>query len=172
MISDNTIYNEITTEKLKPIKIITLALNLGIAIFAIVCLVLYLNTEIRSDDTAFLDILLGIIFLFSSLAFGLASYIPNNILKQNLKNENASLLGAFTKYQIIKLALYEAPALFGLVIIVLAITNGAIFSNSYIFAAFAPMIAMFAFSIFTFPTEYRVRSFLKAILEELELSNN
>jgi hypothetical protein len=172
MLAKNQIYQEITTEKLKLIKIITLALNLGILIFAIVCLVLYLTTEIRSDDTAFLDILLGILFLFSSLAYGLASFIPNKVLKQNLNNENASLLSAFTTYQIIKLALYEAPAFFGLVIIVLGITNGAIYSNSYFFSAIAPMIAMFAVSIVTFPTEYSVRSFLKAILEELDLVNN
>jgi hypothetical protein len=172
MINSNQIDKEITTENLKQIKIITIAMNLGIALFLIVCFVLYSSNNIRSDETELIDILIGILFLLTSLVYGLASFLPNKILKQNLSSNNANLLGAFTTYQIIKLALYEASALFGLVIIVLSITNGAIYSNSYIFIATAPAIAMFAVSIFTFPTEYSVKSLLKAALEELKLTNN
>lgn len=172
MITPSLIEKEITTESLKQIKIITIAMNLGIALFLIVCLVLYSTNDIRSDETEFIDILLGILFLFASSVYGLASFLPNKILKQNLSSKDGNLLGAFTTYQIIKLAMYEAPALFGLVIIVLSITNGAIYSNSYIFMAIAPAIAMFAVSFFTFPTEYSVKSLLKATLEELKLTNN
>ena len=172
MVKQNRIDQEITAENLRQIKIITIAMNLGIALFAIVCLVLYSTNNVMSDETGLLDILLGILFLLSSSLYGLASFLPNKILRENLKKQDAKLLGAFTTYQIIKLVLYEAPALFGLVIIVLGITNGAIYSNSHIFAAIVPAIAMFAFSIFTFPTEYSVKLLLKSALEELELTNN
>lgn len=172
MISPHRIDQEVTAENLKQIKIITLAMNLGIALFAIVCFILYSGSSIRSEESGFLDILLGFLFLLSASVYSLASFLPNKILNQNLKRPDVDLLGAVTTYQIIKLALYEAPALFGLVIIVLGITSGAIFSNSYIFIALAPAIVMFAVSIFTFPTEYSVKSLLKSTLEELELTNN
>jgi hypothetical protein len=157
MVTPSQIEQEITTENLKQIKIITIAMNIGIALFAIVCLVLYLSgSEVTTDDTEFINILLGVLLLVSSSVYVLASIIPNKILKENLKRSGANLVGAFNSYQIIKLALFEAPALFGLVIIVLGITNGSIYKNSYIFAATAPMIAMFAVSIVTFPTELNI----------------
>ena len=106
-------------------------MNLGIALFAIVCFILYSGSSIRSEEAGLLDILLGVLFLLSISVYGLASFLPNKILNKNIKRPDVDLLGAVSTYQIIKLALYEVPALFGLVIIVLGITSGAIFSNSY-----------------------------------------
>ncbi|MCB9207997.1 MAG: hypothetical protein H6609_01370 [Ignavibacteriales bacterium] len=172
MLTKEKIEKEISNENLKTVKIITFALNIGVILFAFVCLFLYLNGEGNSNDTQLLDILLGVLFLVASTSYGLSAIIPKKVLVENLKQENPNLIGALTNYQIMKLAMFEAPALFGLVIIILGITNKVIYTNDYIFIAIAPLIAMVALSIITFPSEFRVKSFFKSILDEIQLNKN
>ena len=170
MINLHQIEKEITQENLRTSKIITIALNLGVALFAFVCFVLYLRgTEAASNETEIIDILLIILFILTSTIHGFSTLLPKRVLIKNLKQSEPNIIGAFNNYQIMKLAMYEAPALFGLVIIILGITNESIYTNEYAFVAIAPMIAMFTFSLLNFPTEFKVKSFLKSVIEELEL---
>jgi F0F1-type ATP synthase membrane subunit c/vacuolar-type H+-ATPase subunit K len=172
MLTNEKIEEEIKSENLNTVKIITVVLNIGVGLFALVCFVLYFNGEGNSDETELLDILIGVLFLVASTTYAIASFLPKKILVNNLKRTDQSLISSITIYQIIKLAMYEAPALFGLVIIILGITNKAIYSNDYLLIAIIPMIVLIAHSIITFPSEFRVKAFLKEINVEMQLNNN
>lgn len=172
MLTNKKIEEEIKSENLNAVKIITVVLNIGVGLFALICFVLYLSGEGNSEETELLDILLGVLFLVASTTYAIASFLPKKLLINNFKQKDQSLISSITTYQIIKLAMYEAPALFGLVIIILGITNKAIYSNDYLFIATIPMIVFFTHSIITFPNEFRVKSFLKEINVEMQLNNN
>lgn len=170
MISPQLIEKEITSQNLKQVQIITIAMNLGVSLFAFVCIFLYLNgTENSIPDNELINLLLIALFVISVSSYILSIYIPRKILMGTISKQGANFVSAFNSYQILKLGLLEAPALFGLVIIIIGITSGIIYQNEYIFIALFPLIIMIAFSVLIFPTELKVKTLFRSIHEETQL---
>lgn len=164
------LHEEITNEDLRNLKIITSALNIGVLLFFAVCLFLYFSGDNIIDtenlDTSFNDkMLLGVLGL-TALMIVMSRIIPNNVFKKDSEamtsflNERASpvkeAIQLVTTHYIIKFAMLEGAALFGLVTLLLSVLNSAIRSNDIYWLAIIPMLVMNSIFILTFPTKERV----------------
>jgi hypothetical protein len=164
------LHEVITNVDLRNLKIITSALNIGVLLFFAVCLFLYFSNDniIDTDnlDTSFNDkMLLGVLGI-TALMIVMSRIIPNNVFKKDSEamtsffNERASpvkeAIQVVTTYYIIKFALLEGAALFGLVSLMLSILNDAIDYNDIYWLSIIPMLVMNFIFILTFPTKERV----------------
>lgn len=71
-------------------------------------------------------------------------------------------IGLIRTAMIIRLALLEGSSFFGLVILVIAATNGVLFTVSWLAADLLPLLVLVTTAVFTFPTADR----LERIFEE------
>ncbi len=159
-----------SAEKLKPLRIITIALCLGIVFFFIVVMVLYsIKNENRSPELEpeMLNILLIILFITSFTVYSIVFLLGDKILSGIIKNakisfaeivkpDSRSLLGIITSFTIVRLAMFEGSALFGLVILLLSVINNHLDSNPVYWLGSIPGLLMLFYAAIIFPTGERV----------------
>jgi len=88
------------------------------------------------------------------LAMAGATFIAGN--QQNTIDKIPLLLSAYRSITIIRLALLEGVALFGIVILLLAVTQFTIYSQSAYWLCLTPSVILFAYLYLFFPTRDRV----------------
>lgn len=173
---DVNILEESLTEKdLLPIKIIVGALNAGVVVFLLIALYIFsdvIPVDAPGDnDFQIANILMVVLALLSMTTFYISKIIPDKILdpdgllakniSRSAKTDKQKFIGLLTNYFIVKLALMEAPALFGLVIIILTSISGVIHHYSVLWLSIIPLIIMLAYSITNFPNMERVLELLR-----------
>ncbi|MBL1215485.1 MAG: hypothetical protein HND52_19115 [Ignavibacteriae bacterium] len=161
---------EITNEDLRNLKIIISALNIGVLLFFAVCLFLYFSGDQQEIpkpvDIELIDTLLMLSLGLTVLMIIVSRVVPDQILRNNSKMLLADrideysivnkLLGVATTHYIIKFAMLEGAALFGLVTLILSVLNNSIHYNSVYWLAILPMLVMNFIFILTFPSKERV----------------
>lgn len=151
---------------LKTIITIHSALGLGVFAFFVVVCILYFSHKgpVSKPDEVF-----SMIAYFIPGLILIAGFISNFIFSKNIdKNLGTLIQNDSSKYQIfgtahiIRMAILEGPAMFGLVILILFTTQGVKIGNNLemIFPIFG-LGVFFAFWVLFFPTEFRINMALK-----------
>ena len=172
--SDNISYNDI--EKLLPagylktLQIIFLAIGAGIALFLIVVVMLYSTTtqpQLQPSEETESILTLAHAAIFVS-AFFLSRFIYGMIIsgkinpqqslthspRQNSsENDFNMLLQRIRTAEIARLALLEAPAMFGLVVILICVTSGVIFYEPVYWLNFLSGAVLWGMIYINFPTK-------------------
>ena len=157
----------IKDKDLKGIRIITSALNGYTFLFFAIILFLYFKGDPAPKpgpaDTELNDIMLIVALSITAIMIIASQIIPNNVFKKfkvTSKSTEGSIvnksLGLITTHYIIKFALLEGAALFGLVTLILSVFNSAIRYNDIYWLAIIPMLVMNFIFILSFPTKERV----------------
>ncbi len=182
------IQKTITPQNLMPLKIIYLALFLGQIIFAVIIFIIHLSyTEYPQLSQAgainlmnILTIAVGFVALLCYFLFFLTHrFLKILINLSNRQNFSASdritsinstsasvLLMKLKVILIVRLALLEMPAFFGLVVILVGILNGAIYQQMDFLINALPLAIFILYVLNNFPTQERVYAQLEQISRE------
>jgi hypothetical protein len=150
---------------IRPLQIIHLALGAGVTVFAIVVLVLNAVVEFpASDATSYLGTLTIVNLVLTVLLFTFAlRFHDYRLSRASLENRVGS--GALTVERcfdeirtahIIRLALLEAAAMFGIVICLLAVVQGAMPVSEFYLINLIGVVLFLLFISGTFPTQDRI----------------
>jgi hypothetical protein len=169
-LSTQNLYEIIKDEELRHIKIITSPLNIGVILFFGVVLFLFLNgnpeSTIESIDTSLVDLMLMLSLGLTALMVYVSRIVSNSVFRKgsesllNLKVRKDSisrnLIELVTTHYIIKFAMLEGAALFGLVSLILSVLNKAIYYDEKYWLAVIRMLVMNFIYILNFPSKDRV----------------
>lgn len=173
------IHNEVTSEIIKPLQIIVLALTTGVLIFLGITLFLY-SLQVPPERVhphnieSFYQFLLifgiGVFglylaFFFVSKNLNTKSKLESLLNSPNINYENTtqSLFGVFTMITIIKMAILEGAALFGLVILFSNINNDVVFATNDVWIGLVPTVVLVVMAIYFFPTKEKVVNEISSI---------
>jgi hypothetical protein len=173
-LSPGELENKITSEKLRPVQIISIALATGVIIFFIICFILYsmqtVDAQSGNLSSEFMNVLVYALIAICAGMYSAAFKLPDIQISKSveaLKNSQETgdslvdkLLGLHRIYMIIRYALMEGTALIGLVILIISITSGAVYSNSMYWLTALPALIFVAFIAFSFPTKEKVITFI------------
>ena len=73
-----------------------------------------------------------------------------------IKKPISKLMVVFRSVMIIRLALLDGVALFGLVLLLLSASNGSLHERSIIWLALTPVVILLGFVFLTFPTKEKI----------------
>jgi len=161
---------EINSEELRSVKIITTALNIGVLLYFAVCLFLYFSDDHSVNpetiDTSLNDnLLLGVLGL-TAIMIVVSRIVPNKVFNKDGEAMTSFLyeraanskeaVQIINTFYIIKFAMLEGVALFGLVALMLSVLNSSIYNNDIYWLAIIPMLLMNTIFILNFPTKERV----------------
>ena len=130
---------KITEEDIRPIKIVTIAMTVGVLLFVAVCLYMYFFNSPGKEpdyDNALIDtmlIVLAVIFMSTTIS----SRIVAKSMLVNAKNfdeksaDKRKYIGLYSTQHIVKLAMVEGSALFGGVVFLLSVMNNQIYAANY-----------------------------------------
>ena len=138
--------------------------------FFAICLFLYFSgdSSIRPDES---DTVLNDYLVLGSLVLTAVMIVVSRIVSNNVFNKDSEAMTSFlneraspvkgaiqvvTTSYIIKFAMLEGAALFGLVSLMLSVLNDAIDYNGFYWLSIIPMLVMNIIFILTFPTRERV----------------
>lgn len=170
MSNDKPSYEELikilTDEKLRPLKIITIALCAGVILFFFVTFFFYYNSsveDVQQSDVNILDILFPVMIIITITMYTVVTLFGNQILKIILRNSNlsardlvnseySSLLSVITSYTIVRLAMMESAAFFGLIVLMMSILSGVLAYYPVYWAGVIPMIIMLIYAARIFPS--------------------
>jgi hypothetical protein len=162
----------ITGEDLRTLRILHLAFVLGIVSFGAVLVILYNVTPVEAADSGIDFNLLTIITALTSLvAFPAGFFIVGAALKNVSKSigQDAQLspADAFIKIRaalILRIGLFEAPSLFGMVVCILSIFNFTLQKQPYIALNAVPALLMVVLILKNLPT----RESLTRLYDEIQ----
>jgi hypothetical protein len=155
---------------LKTLQIISLAIGAGIVMFLFVVVILYSTTtqpqlQPSEETESILSLAHAVIFIST---FFLSRFIYGMIISgkmnqlQNLnqysrqkssENDFNMLLQKIRTAEIVRLALLEAPAMFGLVVILICVTSGVIFYEPVYWLNFLSGVVLWGMIYINFPTK-------------------
>lgn len=167
--------NSLTEKDLIPLKIIMGVLNGGVLVFFLIALFVFSDghtNEIPDDmDFQMANILLVALAVITMSTFFLSKIIPEKVLNpeglvaKNLlnsaKENKLKLIALLSNYYIVKMALMEAPALFGVVILFLTSMSGLIHHYSIVWLSILPLVMMLAYTVTNFPNKVKVIELLR-----------
>jgi hypothetical protein len=166
------ISNKLNAKSLQVTQILQFALILGPVLFFGVCMLLkYMQVKGLPGDEPDLEMLMlpitGLMFVGMLVAVNL---LPMLLLKpQSLAKKVNSLAGDPVEWAvqlhrtitIIRMALTEGVALFGLVTIILAVLGNRLDDNSIIWLATLPLVVHVGYGILSFPNKSNVVQFIE-----------
>lgn len=185
------IENSLSKEHLRISRIISITMVIGVLFLFFIILYFYsasenqVDTLPKTDDVAFfsniiliITIVDYIIFLIFPRFFLTRKNIQNRLVqlafdKNNKKTENPVIkLIIFDRiYMIIRLAMLEGVALFGMVVLYLSVTNGELFFRPLLWLWVIPgiILVFFIFQNYLFKESYvdRIENQILARLKEL-----
>jgi hypothetical protein len=157
-------------QSLRTIQIIQFAIIIGPLLFFGVCLLLHAMGKGSPAGEPELEMLMlpitGLMFLGSLVAVG---FVPNLILKpDSLAGRAAGMAGDPVEWAlsihrvvvIIRMALLEGAALFGLVVLLLAVMGGRLFEYPILWLSTLPLLVHVACGLITFPSKNSVVEFI------------
>jgi hypothetical protein len=163
----NNLRQELTDEKLKPLRTIVIGLNTGVILFFFVTLILYFKNMPglipEKQPAEIYNILLILLAVMTSVILYASKKIPPIIFKKS-----TNIISAITSYYIIKLALLESVVFFGLVIFLFAIQNSVIYANNIIWLSIIPLFLFLFISLLNFPGTQNIIVTIK----EIVMNNN
>lgn len=151
---------QLTPGDLKTIRIIFIAMNMGILMCNLICLIILLpklGGSGASADENIVQMLFFIEIFFVIASILAAKFAPPVIVKKqdivfDPKTPALNILSVYQSFMITRLAFLEAGALFGFVVLFTSISTEAIFSNAIYWLSAIPTLIMFGYSIMNFPT--------------------
>ena len=169
----------LTSQNIRVIQIIHGAIALGVIMFMGVVAFLYSNQPapagprdlkdaydlIKVLTLAHIMIAAGVytvarvvfnLLLGTSALQGGASKVMKNGQGRVITDNGEKLLALIRSALIVRLAMFEAPALFGLVICLIGITNGTIYETASIWLNAVTALILVGFVIVTFPNKERL----------------
>jgi len=142
---------------LRGLKIICIALPAGVVLFSVIAI------SIGSDGPSTMDpsslIVLRVAHLIITIAAILAQkFIYERILsgKLSMKYGPQTLVGRYRIATIVKLALIEGSALFGLVLIVIASTGGFLKTDITMYLHLIPVLLLIGAAQSSYPSEQKI----------------
>jgi hypothetical protein len=159
---NNNVHGEGLNPLLRTVMIIHFALGMGVFLFATVVFVLSANAQPAvNPDMALHEMMayITVIFCFSATPLSF-------ILFPNLINKNKSIFTdipanryqIFQSAHIVRMAMLESMALFGLVALILYVMNiGPLNSSIEVLLPAIPVIIFFMLWIYLFPSEQKIR---------------
>ena len=169
----NLSFENISAEQIKTSQIIAFALGLGISLFFGIMLFFYFynysQIQYTANNKSTFEILMYICLAVFLLTITLSIYQPISIVKKQfnkfknseLSKENVDeLVGIHRTYLIIRLALLEGSALFGLVVFFLSVQSFEIYSFPVYWICTIPAFVMILFVVILFPTRTKLSYFI------------
>ena len=153
----------LTPEYLRIQQVLYFALAMGVATFAGVVAFLYFSQsgEATDPDTSGLYFI-TLFHLF--LALGLYVAIPfvyRTVLQQASKADVEAILTRIRTAEIVRLAMFEGAALFGLVACVIGTTSGAMAAQPIYWGNLFSTFVMLGFVALAFPTQDRLENIFR-----------
>lgn len=168
---------KIPDQEVRISQIISLAMMAGVIIFSII--IYYMYSLMGSDEyyfnpeTSISPLLSKIFIIIALINYSLLYIIPkfvfspqgikNKLSAVTMNNQGIKLTDSISKliylhrtYMIIQIAILDAVALFGLVILFLSIQERVIYSDSDYWLLFIPAIIMILSIIKNFPTKQKI----------------
>jgi hypothetical protein len=169
----------LTTPNIRVLQIIHGAIALGVIMFMGVVIFLFLTPTAHPDPRELKDaydlikvltlahiMIAAGVYTVARVVFNLllgASALQDGVAKEMkdaqgraITNSGEKLLFIIRSALIVRLAMLEAPALFGLVICLLAVTNGTIYQTSLIWLNAVTALILIGFVSITFPNKERL----------------
>lgn len=160
----------ISNEKLKPLKIITIALCMGVIFFFMVTMIVYSSSygsDSENGDVKVLEILLPVMAMISISMYTVVIFLGDKILAGIMKTnkltsteisnpDSKALITTITSFTIVRLAMFEGPAFFGIVILLMSSLWGVLNSNPVLWVGVVPMLIMLFYAAKIFPTNENV----------------
>lgn len=171
--------SSLTPLALRTFQIIHGAIGLGVVMFLGVVLFVYssqpanLGANITKDDYDLIKILTLAHIMVAAGVYTVARVVFNLLLSSTalqggvskemkdaqgriISNPSEKILAMIRSALIIRLAMIEAPALFGLVICLIATLNGTVFETPSIWLNASTSLILIGFVILTFPNKERL----------------
>ncbi len=150
--------NELEDNDLKALQIIYGALAMGIITFLGVIVFFYLSVDGNSDDSDFINTLTMAHFALLVVILGAVKILYPALLKRSLEvaDTAASLFAAIRTSHILRLALFEAAAFFGLIICFLAAQSGVLQDAPFYWINVVSALVMLYMVYIYFPTHRSV----------------
>ncbi|QQS36711.1 MAG: hypothetical protein IPM56_01770 [Ignavibacteriales bacterium] len=159
-----------SSEKLKPLRIITLALCLGVLAFFVVIMILYYTqygSGADNSSTEMLEILLMVVMVATVTLLAILFLAGDRIFAGMVKvrkftaadisnPESRSILSLITTFTIIRLAMFEGVSFFGLITLLLSVLGGVLDTKPVFWLSILPILFMFFYAFIIFPTSERV----------------
>ena len=170
MISRTEFEKSLGPETLRGSQIIHIALAFGVTIFFVVVLVLYSFGSPQSEpDEGLIRMLCMALMVMAISAYGVAFLRYKKVITKIsfsepfvstegrvYKNVGDIFVVRLRTAQIIRLALFEGVAFFGLVICILSVQNGLLYEQPIYWAAALPALVVVLLVAQTFPTKERM----------------
>jgi len=180
---------KITSREVKTLQIVNIWMVGSVIIFlAVILLLFYKNSSdvaSMSDNQYYSQILLISLIVIAILEYSLVYYLPKFQLttgklkirlssvfydpKGKIKNEPVfTLLQIYRMLMIIRLAMLDGVAIFGLFVLYYAVSNNLIYSQPIYWISIIPLIIIVLFVYFYFPTKEKIIFYIeKNILDKL-----
>ncbi|KAB2880588.1 ATP synthase F0 subunit C [bacterium] len=169
----------LTPQNIRVIQIIQGAIGLGVVMFMGVVLFVYssqtmnVDARITNDDYDLINILTLAHIMIAAAVYTVARVVFNLLLSSSvlrngvtkimkdgqgrvIENPAEKMLAIIRSAMIVRLAMIEAPAIFGLVICLIATFNGTIQETPSIWLNAITALILIGFVILTFPNKERV----------------
>lgn len=161
MISRHEFERSISPEKLRPLQIVYAALASGVVAFAAVIGLLTEGSQPQfSGDTEVLLLLSGIHALMAAAMYAVAPFVFRGLLTNidSIAGTDLAtvLIGKIMTAHIVRLAMYEGVAMFGLVICLLTVMSGAAPSHPELLLNGISTAIFLILTAATFPTIDRI----------------
>lgn len=144
-------------QDIRTIQIIHIALAMGVLLFTVVVFVLFLTVSSESEPAG--SELIWLLTILQLVVAGSIYFVARIVFKRQLAAVAASgtkdslgYVGSIRTAMIVRLALLEGAALYGLVVCMLAVLNGAMNANPVYWINLAGVVAMLLFVSWNFPT--------------------
>ncbi|MBI5473257.1 MAG: hypothetical protein HY961_13015 [Ignavibacteriae bacterium] len=170
MISRTEFEQSLSTESVRTSQIIHIALALGALLFFGVVIFLYFNgTADAEPEEDVIQALCLVLIVFGMTAYGAAMFVYKKMFAEislaepvmtsdgkTIVNQAEIFVARLRSAQIIRLALFQGVALFGLVICQLSVMNGLMHASPVYWAAALPTLFVILLVALTFPTKEKL----------------
>ena len=171
---------EITDQDIRPIKIVTYALTLGVVLMVSIGLYLYffkVTDTTPNYNNSLIDtylIVLGILFIGTLLGSKIASQAAlkgenglGSIEAKRNSFDKRKLIGIFNNQHIIRLAPVEGSAFFGCVVFLVSVLGNQIYATNYDWLSLVPVVFLIFYNLSFMPTKEKVVNILKTAQAEV-----
>jgi hypothetical protein len=170
MISKTEFESNLSNEQVRVSQIIHIALAFGVlSLFAVTMILYSMGSPQPETDNELIQNLLMVLLFFACAGYGGAYFLYQKMtagisLSQPVGGQDGSVSASvgdrfvvkLRVAQIVRLALFEGVAFFGLIICLLAVLNGVIYSHTEYWIAALPALILLLLVATTFPTKERI----------------
>jgi len=149
--------------EIRSIQIIYAALASGVVVFILVVLAVYFVVPVgeQRPDLDFYWMLTGIQFLISASMFVLSSAVFKRRLDR-IRDDPGQAFSLLRLALIVRLAMLEAGALYGIVVCLLAVFDGVMKEHPVLWINLAGSAGMLLFISWSIPTEERLTEWIES----------